>query len=64
MTYEGTHFKRTMANLNNDKFPDYYEHIFYNLDDKIYSKDSVAFIWDKKDSLYINTKNPKQTRPY
>ena len=64
MTYEGTHFKRTMASLNNDKFPDYYEHIFYNLNDKIYSKDSVAFIWDKKGSLYVNTKNPKQTRPY
>jgi hypothetical protein len=64
MTYEGTNFKRTLANVNNDKFPDYYEHIFYNLADKIYSKDSVAFIWNTKDSLYINTRNSKQTRPY
>ena len=64
MTYEGTHFKRTLTNINNDKFPDYYEHIFYNLDNKIYSKDSVAFIWDKKDSVYVNTRNAKQTRPY
>ena len=64
MTYEGTHFKRTIANVNNDKFPDYYEHIFYNLSDKVYSKDSVAFIWNQKDSVYINTKNSRQTRRY
>lgn len=64
MTYAGTSFKRTLANVNNDKFPDYYEHIFYNLNDKVYSKDSVAFIWNQKDTLYVNTKNPKQTRRY
>lgn len=64
MTYEGTHFKRTLASVNNDKYPDYYEHIFYNLSDKIYSKDSVAFVWSVKDSVYINTQNSKQTRPY
>jgi hypothetical protein len=64
MTYNGTHFKRTLANVNNDKYPDYYEHIFYNLSDKIYSKDSVAFIWSEKDSLYINTRNSKQSRRY
>lgn len=64
MTYEGTHFKRTIANVNNDIYPDYYEHIFYNLSDKVYSKDSVAFLWSIKDSVYINTRNSKQTRPY
>ncbi|HCY76217.1 MAG TPA: hypothetical protein DHV28_09875 [Ignavibacteriales bacterium] len=64
MTYSGTSFKRTLANVNNDKFPDYYEHIFYNLNDKVFSKDSVAFIWSEKDTLYYNTKNPKQTRRY
>lgn len=64
MTYEGTHFKRTIANVNNDIYPDYYEHIFYNLSDKVYSKDSVAFLWSTKDSVYINTRNSKQTRPY
>jgi hypothetical protein len=64
MTYEGTSFKRTLANVNNDKYPDYYEHIFYNLNDRIYSKDSVAFIWSVKDTLYINTRNKNQTRRY
>ena len=64
MTYSGTNFKRTLANVNNDKFPDYYEHIFYNLNDRVYSKDSVAFKWSEKDRLYINTHNFKQTRRY
>lgn len=64
MTYSGTSFKRTLANVNNDKFPDYYEHIFYNLNDRVYSQDSVAFKWSEKDTLYINTKNQKQTRRY
>ncbi len=64
MTYEGTSLKRTLANINNDKFPDYYEHVIYNLKDKVFSKDSVAFRWSEKDTLYINTNNPKQTRHY
>lgn len=64
MTYKGIDFKRTIANVNKDKYPDYYEHIFYNLPDRIYSKDSVAFIWSEKDSVYVNTRNAKQTRPY
>lgn len=64
MTYSGTSFKRTLANINNDKYPDYYEHIFYNLADKVYSKDSVGFVWSVKDTVYINTRNKKQTRRY
>ena len=64
MTYSGTSFRRTLANVNNDKFPDYYEHIYYNLNDRVYSRDSVAFKWSEKDTLYINTKNQKQTRRY
>lgn len=64
MTYEGTSLKRTLANINNDKFPDYYEYVIYNLKDKVFSKDSVAFKWSEKDTLYINTNNSKQTRPY
>ena len=64
MTYKGIDFMRTIANVNKDKYPDYYEHIFYNLPDRIYSKDSVAFIWREKDSVYVNTRNARQTRPY
>jgi hypothetical protein len=64
MTYEGTSLKRSLANINNDKYPDYYEYVIYNLKDKVYSKDSVAFNWSPKDTLYINTNNKKQTRRY
>lgn len=64
MTYEGINFKRTIANYNNDKYPDYFEHIFYDLGDNVYSKDSVAFVWNVKDSLYVNTRNHRQTRSY
>lgn len=64
MTYKGINFERTIANVNNDKFPDYYEHIFYDLGDKVFSRDSVAFTWREKDSVYVNTKNSRQVRPY
>ena len=64
MTYKGIDFKRTLANVNNDRYPDYYEFIYYNLPKKIYEKDSVAFVWDNKDSHYVSTRNQLQTRPY
>ena len=64
MTYEGINFKRTIANVNNDDFPDYYEHIYYDLGDRVFSRDSVAFVWNSKDSVYVNTRNKRQTRPY
>ncbi len=63
-TYKGINFERTLANVNNDEYPDYYEHIFYDLGNRVYSRDSVAFVWDKKDSVYVNSRNRRQTRPY
>jgi hypothetical protein len=64
MTYKGIDFQRTIANVNDDRYPDYYEYLFYNLPDRIYARDSIAFIWNLKDSVYVNTRNSKQTRPY
>jgi hypothetical protein len=64
MTYEGINFKRTISNVNDDNFPDYYEHVYYDLGDRIISKDSVAFIWKENDKVYVNTRNSKQTRQY
>jgi hypothetical protein len=64
MTYKGIDFQRTIANVNNDKYPDYYEYLIYNTNDRIYVKDSIAFVWSVKDSLYRNTRNHRQTRPY
>lgn len=64
MTYKGINFQRTITNRNNDRFPDYFEYLFFDSNDNVYPSDSVAFIWNPKDSLYINTKHPQQTRPY
>lgn len=64
MTYEGINFKRTIFNANDDKYPDYYEHIYYDLGDRVFSRDSVAFVWDVKDSVYVNSRNKRQKRPY
>jgi hypothetical protein len=64
MTYEGINYKRVMGNVNKDKYPDYYEYLYYDLGDRVYVKDSIAFVWDTKDSVYVNTRNRRQTRPY
>lgn len=64
MTYEGINFKRTMANINGDRYPDYYEWVYYDLGNKVYSNDTVGFVWVIKDSLYVNTRNKRQTKPY
>ncbi len=64
MTYEGINFKRTISNINNDEYPDFYEHIYFDSGDKISEKDSVGFIWNKQDSVYVNIRNKRQTRQY
>lgn len=64
MTYNGIDFRRTLANVNDDKFPDFYEHIFYSLPERVIHKDSVAFVYNPKDSLYYSTKGKKITRRY
>lgn len=64
MTYNGLDFRRDIANVNNDQFPDYYEFLFISLSDRIFVKDSIAFVWDSKKGVYINTRNARQTRPY
>lgn len=64
MTYEGINFKRTITNVNEDKFPDYFEHIYYDNGTKIIAGDSIPFVWNQKDSVYQNLLNKKHTRPY
>ena len=64
MTYEGINFKRTIANVNKDKFPDYFEYIYYDDGKNIIPGDSIPFIWNQKDSVYQNLLNKKHTRPY
>lgn len=64
MTYQGINFERTMANINNDKFADYYEHIYFDFGDRVEKKDSVGFIWSPKDTMYVSTSGRRMTRPY
>lgn len=56
MTFKEINSERILANINDDKYPDYYEHIR--------SRNAAVFIWDMKKELYVNTKNRNQTRKY
>ncbi len=63
-TYEGIAHKRTIANLNNDKYPDYYEYIFSDSSKTIPIIDSIPFYWSKKRHLYITKRNRRWWRKY
>ena len=64
MTYKGIDYQRTLANVNNDNYPDYYEYLYFNYADRVVVRDSIPFVWSIKDSVYVNTRNRRQTRPY
>jgi hypothetical protein len=68
-TYLAIAHKRTIANINNDKFPDYWEYRFNssNWRDSVYQirvLDSIPFYWSLKRQLYITDKNPRWFRKY
>ena len=63
-TYVGIVHKRTMANINNDKFPDYYEYRFIEDSQRIRVRDSIPFYWSAKRQLYITNRNPRWFRKY
>lgn len=60
--YEGHIRRRRLADINRDSIPDYYEWRVFYTDSSRTFLDSVGFIW--KDSVYVNTQNPKMTRRY
>ncbi len=64
MTYKGINFKRTVLNYNNDRYPDYYEYIYYDSGKRIEELDSIPFVWNQKRDSYINMRNSRQKRPY
>lgn len=61
-SYEGINARRTVTDLNNDNFPDYYEYVFFDTGREIVKADSVPFVF--RDSVYVNTRNPKQKRKF
>lgn len=63
-TYEGLLHKRTMANLNKDKYPDYYEYRFSETEHAISIIDSIPFLWDTVKHLYISPVNKRWFRHY
>ena len=63
-TYVGIVHKRTLANVNNDNIPDYYEYRFAQDSLKIRVLDSIPFYWSNKRQLYITDKNPHWFRKY
>lgn len=63
-TYVGIVHKRNMSNVNNDKFPDYYEYRFIEDSLRIRVLDSIPFFWNEKRQLYITNKNPRWFRKY
>ncbi len=62
-TYIGLAHKRTMTNINNDKYPDYFE---YRYIDSTYIRqyDSIPFYWDTSRHLYVTKVNKRWTRKY
>lgn len=62
MTYKTINSLREMVDANRDSIPDYIEHLYVDTGNEVRAIDTVTFIW--KDSLYINTRNPKQTRRF
>jgi hypothetical protein len=68
-TYLAILHKRTIANINNDKYPDYWEYRFTSskLQDSVYQihiLDSIPFYWSVKKQLYITDKTPRWFRKY
>ncbi len=63
-TYEGLVHKRTIAKVNNDKYPDYYEYRFWEDSLSIRLRDSIPFYWSTKKQLYITDKNRRWFRKY
>ncbi len=65
-TYTGLSKKRIMADVNKDKYPDYYEFRFIVDDTSLYIRqlDSVPFYWDEKKNLYVTRYSSRLYRKY
>lgn len=63
-TYEGIAHKRTLTNINDDRYPDYWEYLF--VDSLSYNAivDSIPFFWDSTKSLYVTKVSRRWKRQY
>ncbi|MEN8194656.1 MAG: hypothetical protein ABFS12_17680 [Bacteroidota bacterium] len=63
-TYQGIGHRRTLAEINDDIIPDYYEYRFRHNENTISVRDSIPFYWDIKKCLYVTKVNKKWFRKY
>lgn len=63
-TYEGLLHKRTLADINKDSIPDYFEYRFEESAQRIRILDSVPFVWRPEEDLYISPQNRRWWREY
>ena len=63
-TYVGLVHKRTLANINNDRYPDYWEYRFWDDSISIRLRDSIPFYWDTTKNLYVTKYNRRWFRKY
>ncbi len=63
-TYLGIVHKRTLTNVNNDRFPDYLEYRFLDDSLSITELDSIPFYWSEPKQLYITDKSRRWFRKY
>ena len=62
LTIETINRKRSVADINGDKYPDYYENFYLDTGDRIVKYDSVGFVW--RDSLYYSIRDKNKTTKY
>ena len=63
-TYDGISHRRTLAIVDENIYPDYYEYRFIHNSVSISVRDSIPFYWDKKKNLYITKVNKNWFRKY
>jgi len=63
-TYDGIGHKRTLANNDDNIFPDYYEYRFIHDSTSIGVRDSIPFFWENKKQLYVTAVNKNWYREY
>ncbi|MFH1194567.1 MAG: hypothetical protein V1720_02565 [bacterium] len=63
-TYVGITHKRTLANVDNDKYPDYFEYLFADSSNYIAIVDSIPFYWNAKKQLYLTHTSGRWWRKY
>lgn len=63
-TYEGIEHRRTLAYINDDIFPDYFEYRFQHSNNSSQVRDSIPFYWNNNKQLYVTNINKNWFRKY